>query len=211
MKWFEAPRALQCAARGITVGFMMNAKFRISRGTTLSFDYTEHSVEQIPQLKTHSSKLGTMVACSRWSERITTWQEVYANNNVAVFRGFGWGSSLNREGRDRSYVCLVGWSEMREFCWTGSTVGTDATMRQATVRSKGKPFLQDLLDFYLSPLFSIALPTQENALFLCEAAIPRSVSSREDTIRKPIYGRLVTNLYIHSHIPYHLLPYPISL
>ena len=37
---------------------------------------------------------------------------------------------------------------------------------------------------------------------LCEVAIPRSVSSRGNTIRKPGYGRLVTNLlYIHSHIP----------
>jgi len=77
-----------------------------------------------------------------------------------------------------------------------------ATERQATI---GRQFLQDLLDFYLSPLFSTTLPTQEDALALCEVVIPHSVSSRGNTYLKPDLQttRLVTNLHIYAHT-YHL-------
>jgi len=93
---------------------------------------------------------------------------------------------------------------MKEFVgWMNATVGTYATMRQATVLSKGRQFLQDLLDFYLSPLFSTTPSTQGDrgiapfASSLFEFAIPRSVSSRGEHLSKSDIHRL--------------LPYPISL
>lgn len=135
------------------------------------FNYSK----QIPKLMTHSKLIVTVFACTMPAlaeeNQLQLGKPQYTKAMSRFFSSSWMGILrvlfLNLEGRERSYV-WVGWSEimMKEFRWTRSTVGTDATMRQAaTARSKGKSVSArsfGSLSFYLSPLLSSTFSTQDD-------------------------------------------------
>jgi len=98
----------------------MNANFRDFSGYRQPLSgYTEPSVKQAPQLKTHRQQAdrygGFLLA--RVGQGELQLGKRWCSNNAAIFvplDGDLPASILNQEGRES--VCLVGWSKMKEFC-----------------------------------------------------------------------------------------------